>query len=479
MSWKLRAVALGVAMIAQGAWAADLAPRTYTKAPIASESVYDWSGGYAGVNFGHGTASNPINTTFTPASDGGEQPTLAPSGWLGGGQLGYNLQAARWVFGVEGDIQATALSQSICYDFCGAFNFQVTQQLPWFATVRGRIGYAAGPALVYATGGVAFTDAKTSIVDTAPSFGGSSNVTGTFSDLRTGWTVGGGLEAALGGHWTAKAEYLYMDFGTVTHALADSFLGPTSPNTYAIGVHEHVFRVGLNYLLNDPGRSSAFASLASASTTMPAAYNWSGLYVGGNLGAAAGAGPVALGFDNSGFDNQSNFAPGGLSGGLQAGVNWQAQNLVVGFEGDFQLSGQHQKNCFDYCLPAQYVNFDARLPWFATERLRLGYAAGPLLIYATGGAAQGKVETSYADFDSVLWASGSFSDVKSGWTAGGGLEAALSDRWTVKAEYLYLDLGHVDHAMPDRLIAGSTDNFWATIHDHIFRLGVNYKVGPF
>jgi len=160
-------------------------------------------------------------------------------------------------------------------------------------------------------------------------------------------------------------------------------------------------------------------------------------------------------------------------------VNWQAQNLVVGFEGDFQLSGQHQKNCFDYCLPAQYVNFDARLPWFATERLRLGYAAGPLLIYATGGAAQGKVETSYADFDSVLWASGSFSDVKSGWTAGGGLEAALSDRWTVKAEYLYLDLGHVDHAMPDRMIAGSTDNFWATIHDHIFRLGVNYKVGPF
>ncbi|MDR3468181.1 MAG: porin family protein [Xanthobacteraceae bacterium] len=475
MSWKLVPVALVAVVVAHGAFAADLAPRTYTKAPVATDPVFNWSGPYVGVNLGYGAASDPVKLAFTPASDGGEQPTVAPAGWLGGGQLGYNYQAGRWVLGVEGDVQATALRQSICFDFCNpSITFRVTQELPWFATMRGRVGYAAGPALIYATGGAAFTSVKTALVDT---FAPAPDVAGTFNDVRTGWVVGGGIEAMLGGHWTAKAEYLYLDFGTVTHAMSDTFLGPSNPNVFAIGVREQVFRVGLNYLLDDPGRGSAFAMIG-APPIMAAAHSWSGLYVGGNLGAAAGAGPAAFGGDNV-VNNQSSFSPRALVGGLQAGVNWQAQNLVFGIEGDFQLDGQHQKDCYDFCLPTQYINFDERLPWFATERLRVGYAMGPLLIYATGGAAQGKAETTYVNYDGILWSSGSFADVKSGWTAGGGLEAALTDRWSVKAEYLYLDLGHVDHAMPDRFFEGANDNFWSTIHDHIFRLGVNYKVAPF
>ncbi len=457
--------------------AGDLAPKTYLKAPAAPDPApYNWAGFYVGANMGYGAASDPLHVSFTPAIYGGEQPTMAPAGGLGGAQLGYNFQAGRWVFGAEGDIQVSALRQSsMCFDFCGAITFRAAQELSWFATARARAGYAMGPALIYATGGAAFTNVNTSLSSIFPSF---PTVMGTFNDARTGWVLGGGIEAVLGGHWTAKVEYLYMDFGTISHMLADPFLGAAFPETYAIGVREHVFRAGVNYLFNDPGRGASAGSFAGAYAMMPpAAYNWTGFYVGGNLGSGVANGPAPLGSDNA-VSTQTNFAARSLNGGLQAGANWQTRNLVLGVEGDFQLNDQSQKNCFDYCLPDQSVDFGARLPWFATLRGRIGYGAGPLLVYGTAGAALGRVETSYLSHDSGLtFASGNFGEVKSGWTAGGGIEAALSERWTVKAEYLYLDLGSVAHAMPD-LFFGGYDQFSTTVHDHILRVGLNYKVGP-
>jgi outer membrane immunogenic protein len=249
------------------------------------------------------------------------------------------------------------------------------------------------------------------------------------------------------------------------------------PAPRSIDIREHVFRAGVNYLFNDPGRGAAAGSFAGAYAMMPPpAYNWTGFYVGGNLGAGVSNGPGTLGLDNV-VSNQTNFAARSLNGGLQAGANWQMRNLVLGVEGDFQLNDQNQKNCFDFCLPDQSVDLGTRLPWFATLRGRIGYGAGPLLVYGTAGAALGRVETSYrSSFLGFTLASGSFGEVKSGWTAGGGIEAALSEHWTAKAEYLYLDLGRVAHAMPD-LFFGN-DQFSTTIHDHLFRVGLNYKVGP-
>jgi outer membrane immunogenic protein len=473
----MKRVSCGVAVAVIGgivsAQAADM-PIKAVKAPAAQ--VYDWTGLYVGVNLGYGAASDPVNMMFTPASNGGEQPTIAPSGWLGGGQIGYNVQAGRWVFGAEGDIQASAVRQEICFDFCNpAITFRLKQELPWFATLRGRVGYAAGPALFYATGGAAFTDVKT---DLASIFQPNPSVMGTFRDAKTGWVIGGGVEASLGGHWTAKAEYLYMDFGSVAHTVYDPFLGPSSPETATVDVRQHVFRVGLNYLFNDPGHGSPLTSFASIAPMAPAAYNWTGFYVGGNFGAGVGAGPASVGYDNV-VSHQTSFAARAFNGGLQAGVNWQMQHLVLGFEGDIQLNDQNQKDCYDFCLPGQFVNFTTALPWFATERARLGYAAGPLLFYGTAGAAQGRVDTSYISRDSgYTFASGDFRDTKSGWTAGGGIEAALSDRWTAKAEYLYLDLGHVSHAMPVIFFGGNA-TFDTAIRDHMFRVGLNYKVTPF
>ncbi|WP_172804529.1 outer membrane protein [Afipia sp. GAS231] len=455
--------------------AADLPPAAYTKAPPIVAPVYNWTGFYVGANMGYGAASDPVNMSFSRATDGGEHPMLAPSGWLGGAQLGYNFQAGRWVLGVEGDIQASALSQSpTCFDFCApGFTFKATQELSWFATARGRVGYTMGPALIYATGGAAFTNVKTSLSQ-ASFF--QPDVVSTFNDARTGWALGGGIEAALGGHWTAKVEYLYMDFGRINHTLVDPFRFQSS-QIYAIDIHEHVFRVGVNYLFNDPSRGAGAGSFAGAYAMMPPpAYNWTGFYVGGNLGAGVANGPGALGFDNAVF-NQTSFAARSLNGGLQAGANWQTQNLVLGVEGDIQLNDQRQKDCFDFCLPAQSIDLTTRLPWFATLRGRIGYGSGPLLVYGTAGAALGRVETSYVDRDNnFVFASGNFGEVKSGWTAGGGIEAALSERWTAKAEYLYLDLGGVARSMPNPF--GGNDQFSTTVHDHVIRVGLNYKVGP-
>jgi outer membrane immunogenic protein len=352
----------------------------------------------------------------------------------------------------------------------------LTQELPWFATARGRIGYAAGPALFYATAGAAFTEIKTSLASVYPPFG---TVAGAWSDARTGWAVGGGVEASLGGHWTARAEYLYMDFATVTRGVYDPLLGPSSPEIAAIDVHQHVFRVGLNCLFNDPGRGSALASFASTAPMLPPAHHWSGLYVGGNLGGGVGTGPVGLGYDNF-VSDQTNFAAPAFNGGLQAGVNWQVQSLLLGIEGDIQLNNQHQQECYDYCIPDQNTAFRMSLPWFATKRARLGYAAGPLLFYGTAGAAQGRVNTSYNSQDfGFVFASGNFGDVRSGWTAGGGIEAALSERWSAKAEYLYRDLGSANYAMPLNYYFGGSATINSTTRDHIVRVGVNYKVASF
>jgi outer membrane immunogenic protein len=108
--------------------------------------------------------------------------------------------------------------------------------------VRGRLGYSVGPSLFYATGGFAYGGVKTAINDVS------------FSDTRTGWTVGAGIETPFtllglfGPNWTSKTEYLYVDLGKAT---TDFTLGAV-PGEYTSRVQEHIFRTGLNYHFNSP-----------------------------------------------------------------------------------------------------------------------------------------------------------------------------------------------------------------------------------
>lgn len=117
-----------------------------------------------------------------------------------------------------------------------------TEKLPWFGTLRGRIGVLASPTwLLYVTGGLAYGEIRSNETLTVGALATSTS----FDNTRAGWTIGGGVEGVVSGNWTVKLEYLYMDFGTINN----TFIGtaPFTPLNLSTHVTDNVVRVGLNY----------------------------------------------------------------------------------------------------------------------------------------------------------------------------------------------------------------------------------------
>ena len=225
------------------AYAADLPTKAPVyKAPVAAPA-YNWSGFYIGVNAGVSIGRDP--TTQSNATTGVVLGSfnMSPAGFVGGGQIGYNWQfAPNWVVGLEGDFQGTSQSDSSCIGNCsgGGFHYTATQKLNWFATARARLGYTNGDWLWYVTGGGAWGEIHNDFAAFVPIDGsGSAN----FS--QSGWVVGGGVETHLWGGWTAKAEYLYLDLGSLTDFVFD----PITLDTFTMksDIRDHIVRVGLNY----------------------------------------------------------------------------------------------------------------------------------------------------------------------------------------------------------------------------------------
>ena len=236
--------AFACALVATSASAADLP--VYTKAPAVAV-VYDWTGYYIGTNvgysFGRGTTdgTQTIGSLFAPGTVTPISGRADVNGFIGGGQLGYNWQQGQWVFGLEGDIQFSNErgSGDVCTATCPAgFVFTRDYKLDWFGTARGRVGFLpAERILLYATGGLAYGN-----------FSGSSSTLpmniGSWSKLNAGWTVGAGVESALGANWSVKFEYLYMDLGNVGGSSAAVGLNQWVFNTKFT---DNIVRVGLNY----------------------------------------------------------------------------------------------------------------------------------------------------------------------------------------------------------------------------------------
>jgi outer membrane immunogenic protein len=174
------------------------------------------------------------------------------NGFIGGGQLGYNWQAGSFVFGGEADFDYMGLRGSRL----STQQFPSTPGLPfffttgtsastdWLFTLRARAGVTVGNILFYGTGGLAVGNVgfNQTIHLLAP-FVEESSVSAT----KAGWTVGGGAEIALDRHWSAKAEYLYVDLGKVesTGTLVPPFPGAFLTNSAQLTTN--IFRVGLNY----------------------------------------------------------------------------------------------------------------------------------------------------------------------------------------------------------------------------------------
>jgi outer membrane immunogenic protein len=419
----------------------------YYKAPVVA--VYDWTGFYLGVNAGIGLGRDRAihNDGFL----GTESTYLSPQGALGGGQVGYNWQTGSMlgpvVYGLEADIQGAGLSDDRTNLGSPFVSTTYNQKIDWFGTVRGRIGLATGPVLGYVTGGYAYGNVKTSIA-----FDNAGTVFST-NKIQNGWTVGSGVEAALGGNWTGKIEYLYLNMGNNSYAF-----GPQTLNTE---VRENIFRVGLNYRV---GGSPVYTPVVAA--------DWTGWYLGGNVGSGTGRdrSSISKPGDLPGDPATSlifNLAPDGINGGLQLGYNWQAANWVYGLEADIQASSQRDnKTVIDFGSLA----YDAKLPWFGTVRGRLGYSVGSTLFYATGGYAYGGVKTKISEDGIQVF---NVSTTKSGWTAGAGIETPFrllglfGPNWTSKTEYLYVDLGTASNTV-------NTTTVTTAVTEHIFRTGLNY-----
>lgn len=182
-------------------------------------------------------------------------------------------------------------------------------------------------------------------------------------------------------------------------------------------------------------------------------YNWSGFYLGVNGGG--GWGHSWWSAPSTGINTS-----GGQVGGT-AGYNWQYGHAVFGLEGDIDWS--HLSGSTNSALCSGCSVDDS---WLSTVRGRVGYAFGGVLPYVTGGLAVGDIKANAPGFAGAT-------NTNAGWTVGGGVEVALSQNWSAKAEYLHVDLGNFNCG----LNCGTIPTNNVSMHDDVVRAGLNYRFG--
>jgi outer membrane immunogenic protein len=229
------------------------------------------------------------------------------------------------------------------------------------------------------------------------------------------------------------------------------------------------------------------------------AFTWTGWYVGANAGYSWGnpssdttlTGFVTTGVVTAAHSEALKFS--GAVGGVQVGYNYQAWNRwVAGLEADWQATSENASLhyldpysgagpfCPIVCVPffgAATTDYEASILWFGTVRGRLGYAWDRILIYTTGGFAYGDVRLRGSVNDSGVFltpyngtSTFSLSQARTGWTLGGGIEGALTNNWSWKAEYLYIDLGAMNTTIAGPF-TGETVTLHSNFTDNIVRVG--------
>ncbi len=191
--------------MASAALAADLPASNYPyyTAP-ASYSAYSWAGPYVGGTLGYEWGS----VSDTPTK---------PSGVAGGIEAGFNWQRGNFVYSAETDFNVSGAEDTFApWQFSN----------PWFGTLRGRAGVAVGTVLIYGTAGLAYGEV-------------TADTSGNLSESHTsfGWVAGGGAEIGLTPHWSAKAEWLYLDLASRSYSV-------TGTND---ALAANLLRLGVNY----------------------------------------------------------------------------------------------------------------------------------------------------------------------------------------------------------------------------------------
>jgi len=234
-----------VAMVTSAS-AADMAARPYTKAPMAVAQVLSWTGFYAGIQGGYGWGSS--NEVFFGAPNtaifAGTQKYDTSGGFVGG-DFGYNWQTGAIVLGLEGDYHWADINGRSGVVNAGLGDTYFTK-LRGFGDIKGRLGYAMGPTLLFVSGGAAVGDLQHRY-DAALN-GGAGNSFAS-SNTRWGYTVGAGVEYMFAQNWSGKLEYNYIDLGksTIQYPATRSEFNDTF----------HTIKAGINYHFNWGGPVAA------------------------------------------------------------------------------------------------------------------------------------------------------------------------------------------------------------------------------
>ncbi|SJZ73970.1 outer membrane protein [Consotaella salsifontis] len=215
-SLRIASISLCALVISAGAaFAADaVVAEPPAPAPVLNEPVQVWSGPYAGVFVGY---------DFKNVDQSGSGASFDGDGFVGGVYTGYNWQKGSIVYGVEGDIGLSGVDAA-------GFNTATASEINSddsnvFGSLRGRVGVAYDPFLVFATGGVAVAENELKIGNTSD------------SNTHVGYTVGGGVEAKISDNITSRLEYRYSDYGSEDYAIGGT--------TVSSGFDEHSIRAGV------------------------------------------------------------------------------------------------------------------------------------------------------------------------------------------------------------------------------------------
>jgi opacity protein-like surface antigen/outer membrane receptor protein involved in Fe transport len=422
--------------------------RRAVPALVPPSANYDWTGFYIG---GHGefSSSSTRGSSVNLAIGANASPvdTSLPS-WHGGMQLGFDyMMPSRVLLGIAADVTSGETATITAVDAFGT----ATNQTTVFdsETLRGRLGYAFDNVLLYGTAGWAWSSnqyVRTQLT------GALNNATAgsdeAVNKYLSGWTAGAGVSVAFAQNWNVFAEYRYRNFGSTTLALPLSELSTTST------AKASTIEFGVNYKFN---RALDSAALASDVTGLPAAtitpyykalptrspYNWTGFYFGadGGYGLQSAAGTLTT---SRTVLTPYDYSVTGPFAGCFVGGNYQFNRLVLGVEGDWQwsnLTGSSQSLAplgAAGALPAGPFTVSTTTKEYGSIRGRLGAAFDRFLIFGTGGWAMGNPSNAFA-----LGGSGPFVTTESksnSWTAGAGVEYAITDTILGRIEYRYTDL---------------------------------------
>ena len=478
MRYALRVGVCAAAMLAApfAAGAADVP----IVPPAAAGAPWSWSGLYAGFHVANGWANDTWRSGSGAILD---NPLFAQlfvpfigsasgSGAVAGGQVGYNYQIGSWVFGVEAALSAADINSNMP---CAQALFSCNASVDGLGTLTGRAGFAFDQFLVYAKGGAAGQHVHYNMV-LIPLAGLANVLHG--SESRTGWTAGVGVEFALSPELSAVAEYDYLDFGTHVAALIDQNGNAAHVTT---SQSTHLVKVGLNYKIGEPfGWAASAKAVPIFLPPPPASQNWTGVYVGANVGGGWGQTNWNSSTGVLGAFSDSVFAASGTANGFvvggQIGANYQIGPWVMGVEADAGWADiDGNARCATSSAIVTSFTCHTRIDSLGTVTGRFGETFGNLLVYGKGGAAWDREEhtavqglsspTTIFSGDATRW----------GWAIGAGLEYAFTPAWSGKVEYDYLSFGNAGVGTSDGFGHSSTIGISQGLS--VVKMGFNYKLG--